>query len=82
MNHLLASLLVLAQTAQREVHCNCSDVTRIHVGPLSIPVGPLTAIYALIAATFGPVWLLALWRRRKQEREARALMEGRDSSSL
>ena len=70
------ALFALAQAARHEVHCNCSDVTRIHVGSLSIPVGPLTAVFALVLVAIGPAWLLAMWRHRQQEREARALMAG------
>jgi Flp pilus assembly protein TadB len=75
------ALFALAQAARHEVHCNCSDVTRIHVGPLSIPVGPLTAVFALVLVAIGPAWLLAMWRRRKQERAARELMAGHESNA-
>ncbi|MBL8679883.1 MAG: hypothetical protein JNK05_11990 [Myxococcales bacterium] len=71
-HHTLVTLL--AQAAQREVHCNCSDVTRIQVGPLLVPVGPLTVIFALVVALLGPAWLLAQWRKLRNERAARAVM--------
>ncbi len=71
---LMALLAQIAEHTPREVHCNCSDVTRLHVGPLAIPVGPLTIVMALVVAMIGPAWLLAAWRRRQEAREAHAVM--------
>ncbi len=76
LDHTL--FLLLAQAARREVHCNCSDVTRVQLGPLSIPVGPLTVIFALVVAMLGPTWLLAQWRKARDERAAQAVMAGAD----
>ncbi len=63
----LSALLVLARLPG---HCACSDVTRIQAGPFSIPVGPLTVIFALVAVLFLPPMLLGWVSRR---REARAM---------
>ena len=73
-----ALVLLFAQASRREMHCDCSDVTRVHVGPLSIPVGPLTAVFAFVVAMLGPTWLLAQWRKSRDERAARAVMAGAD----
>jgi len=62
----------LALIALAQHRCACSDATRLEVGSLSIPVGPATALLAIVIALFGPAALMGLVMRR---REARAMRD-------
>lgn len=44
----------LSLLAQHVVHCACSDATRVQLGSWSVPVGPVTVIFAATAMIFAP----------------------------
>jgi hypothetical protein len=66
-------LMLLAQT---RAGCACADAARIQVGPLSIPVGPLTFVVGLAALIFVPAAVSAWLRQRQQARDAAAVLAG------
>ena len=72
----LAPLMILAQITG---HCACADATRVSLGPWSVPVGPVTVIFALTAAVFGPAVFASWLARRRRARAMDAVLRGASS---
>lgn len=68
------SLSALLFAAQARGHCACSDATRLHVGAFSIPVGPVTVLFAAVAVLFIPPVLVGWAARRREARAMRRVL--------
>ena len=64
----------LTLLAQARPGCACADAARIQLGPLSVPVGPLTLVVGLVAPIFVPAAFSGWLRRRQQARDAAAVL--------
>lgn len=58
----------LSRLAQVRGRCACSDATRIELWGLSIPFGPVTAVFVVTALLFGPPALAGWLARRRRSR--------------
>lgn len=74
----VSALLIFAQV---RTHCACSDVTRVHFAGLSIPVGPVTVLFAAVVVLFLPPTLVGWAARRRETREMNRVLDAKGSIS-
>ncbi len=75
LDQLVSALLFAAQVRGR---CACSDATRLHAGAFSIPVGPVTVLFAAVAVLFLPPVVLGWVARRREARAMRRVLGAED----
>ena len=74
---MLFQLVVLSI---ERVPCACTEATRIAIGPYSVPVGPVSAIFAAVIVLLAPAVVYGWVRRLLEARAMQAVLGDRNDT--